>query len=120
MSAPFMGDPERRRWSTSFSVLEFRLGACLSHFARNGNGRLPQHMLDLRFAKTRSVVLKRQMLLGLIEVKAPQAIRVGKLAEAPKLILRERGLQFVSDFHECHARIIPVLQGFRSCGRPPI
>jgi hypothetical protein len=72
--------------------------------ARHGNGRLPENMCNLRVAQTRSVILKRQLFFALVEAEASQAVGVGKLAETAQLFWRQGGLQFVSDFHECHAR----------------
>jgi hypothetical protein len=74
--------------------------------ARHRDGRLPQHMRNLCVLQSGSVVLKRQVILARIEMKAPQAVCVRKLAETPQLIGRKRGLQFVGNFDECHVGII--------------
>jgi hypothetical protein len=84
-------------------ILEFGLRACLRDFARDGNCRPPEYMRDLRVPQPRSVVLERQVVLAFIESNPAQAVGVGKLAETPQLVLGERGLQFIRDFHECHA-----------------
>jgi hypothetical protein len=87
-----------------FLILKFRLGARLGNFAGHGDGRASQHVSDLRVAQPRSVVFKGQMVFCFIEAEAAQAIGIGEFAEQAELFLRKRGLQFVSDFHECHVR----------------
>jgi len=59
---------------------------------------------DLRVAEARGVVFEGEMLFGFIEAEAAQAVGVGEFAEQAELFLGKRGLQFVSNFHECHVR----------------
>jgi len=87
-----------------FLILEFWLGACLAYLAGDGDRRSSEHMRDLCVAQPRSVVFEGKMLFDFIEAEAPQAIGVGEFAEQAELFRREWGLQFVSDFHECHVR----------------
>jgi len=63
----------------------------------------------LRFAEARRVVLERQLLLGVVETKAAQAVSVGEFAESAQLLVAQRRLQFVSHFHKCHRGIIPAV-----------
>ena len=63
-------------------------------------------MRHLCFAQARSVVFKRQLLFRFVNTEAAEAIGVRELAEMAQLVFREWRLQFVSDFHECHAVII--------------
>ncbi len=63
-------------------------------------------MSNLRLAEAGSVVLEGQLILDFVDMEATQAIGVRELAEMAQLFFCQRGLQFVSDFHECHCRII--------------
>ena len=80
------------------------MGACLAYFAGYGDGGSAEDVGDLGVAETGGVVFEGEMLFGFIEAEAAQAVGVGEFAEQTELFLGERGLQFVRDFHECHAR----------------
>jgi hypothetical protein len=73
--------------------------------AGDGDAGLAKDMGHLRLAQARGVVLERQVVL-VVDAEAAQAVGVGEFAEMAELILSERGLQFVGDFDESHARII--------------
>ncbi len=68
-------------------------------------------MRDLRLAQARSVVFERQLVLRFVDAKAAQSISVRELAELAQLFFRERGLQVISNFHECHEGIIAARGG---------
>jgi hypothetical protein len=88
----------------SFLILKFWLGACLTHSAGHGDCGSAEDVGNLRVAQARGVVFERQMLFGFIEAETAQAVGVGEFAEQAELFRGKRGLQFVSDFHECHVR----------------
>ena len=63
-------------------------------------------MSDLRLAEAGSVVLEREMSLGIVELEAAKAIGVGEVSERAELFVSERGLEFEFGFEECHRGII--------------
>jgi hypothetical protein len=81
----------------------YAIKAGLVDFAGDGDGGLAEDMSDLGFVEARGVVLEGKVFLGFVEAEAAQAVSIGKVAEALELVLGKRGLQFVSDFDECHA-----------------
>jgi hypothetical protein len=79
--------------------------------AGDGYGGLAEDVGNLGVAEARGVVLEGEMFLGFVEAEAPEAVGIGKFAEAAELVLRERILQFVGDFDERHGGIIPQRRG---------
>lgn len=77
--------------------------------AGDGDARLAESMSHLCFAEARGVVFERKLLSRIIESEASQAVGVGKFAEPVQLLVAQRGLQFVSNLHECHGGIIPAV-----------
>lgn len=63
---------------------------------------LAENVRDLRVAEARSVVFEGEVIVLLVNTKAPQAVGVGEFAETAKLLEAERRLEFVGDFEECH------------------
>ncbi len=63
-------------------------------------------MRYLRLAQSRSVVFERLMVRRFVDAEAAQAIGVRELTEMAQLLFRQRCLQFISNFHECHGVII--------------
>src|SRR5207245_7770529 len=82
-------------------------------FARHDNLGSTQRVGYLRFAQARRVVFKRQLFLRIVQTKPPQAVNVRELAEMAQLLFAQGRLQFISHFHECHARIIPATTNSR-------
>ena len=76
--------------------------------AGDGDFGLAEGVDDLCFAEARSVVLKGHLLPRIVEAKAAQAVSISEFAEPVQLIVAQRGLQFVSNFHEGHGGIIPA------------
>lgn len=79
--------------------------------AGDGDAGLAEGVGDLRFAEARGVVFKRQLLFGIVEAEAAQAVGVGEFAELEQLILAQRRLEFIGDFDEGHGGIIPAPGG---------
>src|SRR5208337_3281681 len=88
-----------------FRSLTFR---GLIHSARDRDAGLAERVRHLRFPQPRSVIFKRHLLILVVHPESPQSIGVGELSQAAQLLQAHRRLQFVGDFHECHARIIPA------------
>jgi hypothetical protein len=57
---------------------------------------------DLGFAEARGVVFEGKGLAGVADVEAAETVEVGEFAEALKLFVAERRMEFVIDFEECH------------------
>ncbi len=76
--------------------------------AGHSNLRLTKRVNHLRFPQARSVVFERQLFLRIVQPKAPQAVGIREFAQLAQLLLAQRRLQLISNFHECHAGIIPV------------
>ena len=93
---------------TGLLVHRARNPALLVNSAGDGDFGLAEGVGDLRFAEARSVVFEGQLFSRIVEAKAAQAVSVGEFAEPAQLIVAQRGLQFVSNFHECHGGIISV------------
>ena len=83
----------------------------LVDFAGDGDAGLAEDVGDLGFAQARGVVFEGEVVLLLVDVEAAQAVGVGEFAEAAELFEAQRGLQFVSDFEECHRRKYKVKEG---------
>jgi len=62
----------------------------------------------LGFTETRGVVFEGQLLPRIVEAEAAKSIGVCEFAEMTQLIVAQRRLQFVGNFHECHGGIIPA------------
>jgi hypothetical protein len=86
----------------------------LIDLARDGDAGLPEHMGDLRLPQARGVVFERQLVGRWVDAEATQAIRVCELAKVAQLVVGQRGLQFIGDFHEGHCGIIPAGAGFET------
>jgi len=85
--------------------------------SQHGNFGLPQYVLDFRFFQPGRVIFKGQAVRLFVNAKSPQSIGVGKAAKRLQLLRAQPRLQFVCDFHECHAQII-ALQGVVSRCQP--
>ena len=82
--------------------------AALIEAAGDGDARLAEGVGYLRFAEARSVIFEGQLLPRIVEAESAEAVGVREFAELAQLIVAQRGLQFISDFHECHGGIIPA------------
>ena len=58
------------------------------------------------FAEAGGVVFERDVALGVVDLETAEAVRVGKFAEGPELVVSERGLEFEFRFEECHGTSI--------------
>jgi len=81
--------------------LRLGLDASLDGYLRHA-----QDVSDFGFLEARCVILKRQLIELLIDLEAPQAVGVRKLAESAELFGAQGPLQFVGYFHQGHAWII--------------
>lgn len=77
--------------------------------AGDGDARLAEGVSHLGFAQARSVIFERQLLPRIVQAEAAQTIGVCELAEPVQLVIAQRGLQFVSNFYECHDGIIAAV-----------
>ncbi len=69
-----------------------------SHAPLDRDSRHAQDVSHFGLFQPRSVIFERQAIEVFIDVKAPQAIGIGELAESAELFGPQRPLQFVSDF----------------------
>jgi len=76
----------------------------LVDFAADGDAGQAEDVGDLSLAETRGVVFEGEVVLLLVDMEAAEAVGVGKFTEPGELLEADRGLQFVSDFEECHRR----------------
>ena len=76
--------------------------------AGDSDAGLAERVSHLGFAEARGVVLEGQLLPRIVEAKAAQAVSIRECAEMAQLVVAQRGLQFIGDFHECHEGIIPA------------
>lgn len=84
------------------------VGVTLVEAAGDGDAGLAEGVGHLCFAEARRVVFEGQLLPRIVETEAAQAVGVREFAELAQLVVAQRGLQFISDFHEGHGGIIPA------------
>ena len=82
------------------------MGKKLVETAGDGDAGLAEDVCDLCDAEARSVIFKRKMEFGIVELEATKSIGVGKFAERAELVVGERRLEFEFGFEERHAVII--------------
>lgn len=78
----------------------------LINLARYRDSGESQHVRYFGFLEARSVVLEGQLVLGIVDAKAPQSVGIREFAKTSQLVVAQRSLQLVGDFHECHGGII--------------
>ena len=79
----------------------------------HGNVSLAKGVRHLSFTQARGVVFEGQLLFRVVQAETAQAIGVGELSQMAQLVVAQRGLQFVSNFHECHGGIISASRKWR-------
>jgi hypothetical protein len=110
------GAPDPKRGPHLFRNSRPPVSSSHLHPSEDWYASFSQDVLYDRILESRSVVIKVQEILILLQAEALQAVGIGKLAQDAELLRLEGSLKFVRRCHEGHGRIIPTEMSLRRVG----